>query len=148
MAFSLSSQPHHTHSIGLLWTSDQPDAKTSTWKNTQHLQETDIHAPSGIHTHNPSKQVATDPHHAATGIGLIFCYRLFYKHFASNILFPLLLPTSRPGPLLTPCKNNRDFLYECLYFLRINHLRCLICLIACMYISQKEREDHKMTESI
>ena len=30
--------------------------------NTQHLQETDIHAPDGIWTRNPSKQAAADPH--------------------------------------------------------------------------------------
>jgi len=41
------------NSVGLLWTNDQqvhiplPD-------NTQHLQETDIHAPGGIRTRKPS----------------------------------------------------------------------------------------------
>jgi len=30
--------------------------------NTQHSQQTDIHAPSGIRTHNPSKRAATDRH--------------------------------------------------------------------------------------
>jgi len=30
--------------------------------NTQHSEETDIHAPSRIQTHNPSKLMATDPH--------------------------------------------------------------------------------------
>jgi hypothetical protein len=51
------------HSVGLLWTSDQPD-------NTQDSQE--IHAPGGIRTHNPSKRVAADLRldHAATGIGM------------------------------------------------------------------------------
>jgi hypothetical protein len=28
--------------------------------NTQYLQETDIHAPGGIRTHNPNKQAAAD----------------------------------------------------------------------------------------
>jgi hypothetical protein len=36
--------------------SNRPDAE-----NTQHSQETDIHALVGIRTHNPSKRVATDP---------------------------------------------------------------------------------------
>jgi len=118
--------------------------------NTQYSQETDSHAPTRIRTHNRSNQVAADPHHAATGIGFTFCsdFFFFYKDFASNILFPLLLPASRPGPLLTPCKNTRDFLYEYLWSLRINHFRCLICLIACIIISQKEREDHITTDSI
>jgi len=31
----------HSDLVGLLWTSDQPDAETSTWQ-TQHSQETDV----------------------------------------------------------------------------------------------------------
>ena len=54
----LRSHSDTPHSVGHLWTSDQPDAKTSIW---QHLQETDIHAPGGIGTHNPSKWTAADP---------------------------------------------------------------------------------------
>jgi hypothetical protein len=46
------------HSVGLLWTSDQPDAETSTW---HHSKETDIHALGRIRTHNPSKRAAADP---------------------------------------------------------------------------------------
>jgi hypothetical protein len=48
-----------THSVRLLWTSDQPDAETSTWKHT--TLKRDIHAPGGIQTHNPSKRTAEDP---------------------------------------------------------------------------------------
>ena len=48
------------HSVELLWTSDQPDTETST-DNKQHSQQTDIHAPGGILTHNPSKQAGADP---------------------------------------------------------------------------------------
>jgi hypothetical protein len=43
------------HSVGPLWTSDQPVAET------QHPQATDIYALGGIRTHNPSKRVAADP---------------------------------------------------------------------------------------
>ena len=43
-------------SVGLLWTSDQPLPH-----NTQHSQQTDIHATGGIRTHNPSKPAAADP---------------------------------------------------------------------------------------
>jgi len=47
------------HSVGLLWTSDQPDAETST---SQHPTLTrDIHVPSGIRTRNRSKRAAADP---------------------------------------------------------------------------------------
>jgi hypothetical protein len=41
------------HSVGLLWTSDQPD-------NSQHSQETDIHDRVKIRTRNPSKRAAAD----------------------------------------------------------------------------------------
>jgi len=65
----MAQQPHigpvppqcRAHSV-VLWTSDQPDAETSTWQctNTQHSQETDIHVTGGIQTHNPSKCAASD----------------------------------------------------------------------------------------
>jgi hypothetical protein len=45
------------HSVGLLWTRDQPVAETSTW---QHSQQRDIHALGGIRTRNPSKRAAVD----------------------------------------------------------------------------------------
>ena len=44
------------HSVGLLWTNVRPDAH-----NTQHSQQTEIYAPGGIRTHNPSKRAAADP---------------------------------------------------------------------------------------
>jgi hypothetical protein len=47
------------HSVGLLWTRDQPDAETS---NRQHTTLTkDIHVPGGIITRNPSKRAGVDP---------------------------------------------------------------------------------------
>jgi len=48
------------HSVGILWKSDQPDAETLPG-HTQHSQETDIHAPGGIRTHNPNKPAAANP---------------------------------------------------------------------------------------
>jgi hypothetical protein len=47
------------HSVGLIWTSDQLVAETTT-DNTQHSQKKDIHAPGGIRTYNPSKRAAID----------------------------------------------------------------------------------------
>jgi len=47
-----------THSVGLLWTSDQPAAQTSLPDNTQ---QTSIDASGGIRTHNPSKRAAARP---------------------------------------------------------------------------------------
>jgi hypothetical protein len=51
-----------THTVGLLWTSDQPVAEASTY-TVQHnieTQETNIHALSGIRTRDPSNQAAAD----------------------------------------------------------------------------------------
>ena len=45
-------------SVGLLWKSDQLVAETS--DNTQHSQQTYIHAPGGIRTHNLSRRAAAD----------------------------------------------------------------------------------------
>jgi hypothetical protein len=57
-----------SHSVGLLWTSDQPDEENSTGQNK--TQETDILARGGIRTHNPSKRTQTHAlDRAATGIG-------------------------------------------------------------------------------
>jgi hypothetical protein len=48
------------HSVGLLWTSDQPVAETSTWQHTTITR--DRHScPGGIRTHNPNKRAAADP---------------------------------------------------------------------------------------
>jgi hypothetical protein len=52
----------HTTSVGLLWTSDQPNAQTSTWPHTHQSKERDYHAPGGIRTQIPSKRNAADPH--------------------------------------------------------------------------------------
>jgi hypothetical protein len=45
-------------SVGLLWTSDQLITESSTWQHTTH--KTNIHATSGIRTHDRSRQAATD----------------------------------------------------------------------------------------
>ena len=45
-------------SVGLLWTSDQPNAEFT--DNTQQSQETDIHASGGIRTLITSKRAAAD----------------------------------------------------------------------------------------
>jgi len=47
-------------SVGLLWTSDQPDAGTSTWQNTT-LSRVRRPVPGGIRTHNPSKASGSRP---------------------------------------------------------------------------------------
>jgi len=47
------------YSVGLLWTSDQPDANTSTWQHTS--LTTDTNSSSKIQTHSPNKKAAVDP---------------------------------------------------------------------------------------
>ena len=51
--------------------SDQLVAETSPCKQTQHSQQTNVHAPSGIRTHNLSRRSAAylRPDRAATGTG-------------------------------------------------------------------------------
>ena len=46
------------HSVGLLWTSDKPNAETFTWKHTTLTR--DIQDPGGIRTHNLSRRAAAD----------------------------------------------------------------------------------------
>jgi hypothetical protein len=47
-------------SLGLLWTSDQPDAEPLPDK-TQHCREINLHEPGGIQTRNTSKRAAANP---------------------------------------------------------------------------------------
>jgi hypothetical protein len=46
------------HTVGLLWTSDQPVSETSTYTEQRNIetQETNIYALSGIRTHDPTIQ--------------------------------------------------------------------------------------------
>ena len=48
------------HSVGLLWTSDQPVAETSTWQQKTITRDR-LHAPDGIRIRNPSKRAAANP---------------------------------------------------------------------------------------
>jgi hypothetical protein len=50
------------HTVGLLWTSDQPVSETSTYtgQHNRQTQETNFHVPSGIRTCDPSNQVVAD----------------------------------------------------------------------------------------
>jgi hypothetical protein len=59
-------------SVGILWTSDQPDTGTL-FDNTYHSQETNIHALGWIRTRSPSKRGRKPKTARASGIGLIIC---------------------------------------------------------------------------
>ena len=39
---------YDTHSVGLLWTNDQPVAETSTWQHTTKHTDIHVHAPAGF----------------------------------------------------------------------------------------------------
>jgi hypothetical protein len=71
-------------SVGLLWTSDQLIAETSTWQHT--TLTTDIHAPGRIWTHNLRKQGATDPHLRPHGLWDQQTFRLL--GFIQTVTFP------------------------------------------------------------
>jgi len=58
------------HAVGLLWTIDRPDAKTSTWYNTTFI--INIYVPGGIRTHNPNQQAAADPRLRSRGQSTIY----------------------------------------------------------------------------
>jgi len=47
-----------SESIGLHWMGDQPVAEVSTYNNTHHSQETNVHTRGEIQTRNPSKRAA------------------------------------------------------------------------------------------
>jgi hypothetical protein len=64
--YLITLNDEHTHSVVLLCTKDRPVAATSTCTK-QHLQEIDIHAPSGIRTRNTSKRTAAVPHFRRRG---------------------------------------------------------------------------------
>jgi hypothetical protein len=61
----LVSHSDTPHSVGLPWTSDRPDAETSTCQHK--TLTTDIYAHGGIRTCNPIKREAADPRLAPRG---------------------------------------------------------------------------------
>ena len=69
-----------SHSVGLLWTSDQLDADISTWQHTTSSKRRTATYPRGILTHNPCKkrQQIHTLGRAAIGIGRYYIYNIFY----------------------------------------------------------------------
>jgi hypothetical protein len=60
-----------THTVGLLWTSDQPVAEASTYTEQHNIEtkEKNIHALSGIRTRDPRNQAQTHALDRATEVG-------------------------------------------------------------------------------
>jgi hypothetical protein len=44
------------HSVGIFWTSEQPDAATATFQHTALTRQMNIHDPDGIRTRNPKNE--------------------------------------------------------------------------------------------
>jgi hypothetical protein len=57
--FHLITPKYTAQSVGLLWMRDRSVAEISTWQQ-KHSQETNIYAPGGIRTNDPSKRSAAD----------------------------------------------------------------------------------------
>jgi hypothetical protein len=74
-----ASQSHSDtpQSVGLLWTSDQPYAETSTWQHTTHTRDRLPRPPTGFETAVPASKWSQT--HAsnlvATGIGIFKTYK-------------------------------------------------------------------------
>jgi hypothetical protein len=88
------------HSVGLVRTSDRPDAETSTWQYTTLTR--DRHpCPAGIQTRNPSKRAAADPRLSPRGhwdrhtpIILIFLFLCVSSYSPTFFLFLSYLPNT------------------------------------------------------
>ena len=79
-------------SVGLLWTSDQLVAETSTWQHT--TITTDIHAPGGNGTHNPIKRVAVDLRLRPSVHGdRLYIYKLKHHNVSAQTLYVYVLIT-------------------------------------------------------
>jgi len=58
---ALPSHSDTPHSVGLLWTSDQPDGHMSTRQHTTLIRDRQP-CPGGILSRNPSKRAVADPY--------------------------------------------------------------------------------------
>jgi hypothetical protein len=83
------SQSDTLHTVGLLWTGDQPDTETPTWQQ-KHSQGRGIHAPGEIRTRNHSKRKAADPRLRRRG----HSFRLTEETLHNIIMFPSTLKMS------------------------------------------------------
>ena len=79
----------HTHSVGFLWLRDGPSQKLLP-ENTQHSQETDIHALGGIHSHKSSKLTAAE--NLPNGLCLVSYYACIFEYnlaFVSQLVIKI-----------------------------------------------------------
>jgi hypothetical protein len=78
MASSFTRFRDHTHdapqSVGLLWTSDQLVAETSTRQHATLTKQTNIHASGKIRSHDRSRRTALDRASTGTGRERLYVY--------------------------------------------------------------------------
>jgi len=105
------------HSEGLVWTSDQLVAETSTWQHA--TLTTNFHAPGGIRTHNLSRRAVADLRHRPHGHWERHCFTLsglnssgyFYYHlvnikiitFCTQTAFMCFIGISEPTAIISLC---------------------------------------------
>ena len=98
---------HTPHSIGILWTSDQPN--TDTPENTQQSQQTDVHALGGIRTHIHGRRAAADLRLRLRGRWDWLMLRTFFFSWRDNppvcllLLLSVGLPVANAPDVLQPC---------------------------------------------
>jgi hypothetical protein len=82
---------HTPQWVRFLWTRDRPIAETSTWQHTNTVQETNIHAPGEIRTHDPRKRSAADLRLRPRGHWdrRLIMYKLY---FVRPVYLPYFLP--------------------------------------------------------
>jgi hypothetical protein len=79
----------HTHSVGVVWMTDQPVAATSTWQHTP-LTRDRYPRPGGIRTNSPSKRTAAFPRLRSRGqLDCLVTYLQFRRIKSCNILAAL-----------------------------------------------------------
>jgi hypothetical protein len=102
--FTIEASRSHSdtpHSVGLLWTRDQPDAEKSTWQHT--TLKRDRHPyPGGIRTHNSSKRVGHwDRHFRPTA----------YNKSPSSLNVSLFTAHAPPAPQFVLFMTSRILIY-------------------------------------
>jgi hypothetical protein len=107
------SQSDTPHSVGLLWTCDQPQAET--WQSQQ-SQETDIHAPSaGFETKNSGKLLTAEPRLRLRGD----CYSFMIDDTNINFVWGWTLPPPLHARSRNYCAvNDRGFLLSDIFCIK------------------------------
>jgi len=77
-------------SVGLLWTSDQSVAETSTWQHKT-LTADKMHAPGGIRNHDLSRRAAVDLRfpYFQTGIAKLYLHKATHDVFQTATCKPI-----------------------------------------------------------